>query len=69
VKLNERIKDFRVKAGLTQHQCARVANVPAQRWSWFESDHFANPKMDTMTDIAKALGVSVRDLMGEEFPK
>jgi len=60
--LGERIRQFRRQAGWTQGEFARRANIGRITLSRLESgDH--SPRYRTLVALAKALGVSVTDLL------
>lgn len=59
----ERIKAARVAAGLTQAELSSKLEVPFQSVSQWERGT-RNPKLATIKRIAKALGITVAELMG-----
>lgn len=63
--MNMRIKDFRLKAGLTQKELAAQVGVNNTVISCWESGrHFPRPK--NLSSIANALNCSVDELLSEE---
>ena len=56
------IKELRRKKGLTQAKLAEIAGIRQGVLSYIESGRTKHPRIDTMTAIAKALGVTVDEL-------
>lgn len=65
MNLGERIKARRVELGLTQAQLAELAGVRQPTLSNWESGS-VSPHLVKLSDVARALGVSVADLVAEE---
>ena len=60
----EKIKALRLKAGLTQDQAAKKANMGGRAsWNHIESGRKANVTMQVLGKLARALGVKPRDLI------
>ncbi len=57
------IKKYRKKLGLSQDQLARKANIPYSTYLKIESGYTLNPSIQTIANIAKALGVSLDELI------
>lgn len=57
------IKQLRESRGLTQHQIARVAQLPRPTWANLESGA-ANPTLTVLTKVAGALQVTLEELVG-----
>ena len=72
VTTGQRIKSVREQAGMTQVELANKLNISYQSIGQWERD-IRTPKQSTLTKIAKALGVHLRDLadtsIWEEFDK
>ncbi len=59
-----KIKSLREKAGLSVADAARAAGLKSrQHWQGVESGTAANPTLQTIEAIAKALGVKAKDLL------
>jgi transcriptional regulator with XRE-family HTH domain len=59
-----KLRDLREKAGLTMEQAAKQAGMPSrQRWYEVESGTKPNVTIETLDRMARALGVSARDLL------
>ena len=61
--LASNIKKLREAKGLSQEKLARLADVANNTLIKMESGENINPTLDTLKKVAKALGVSVDDLI------
>jgi DNA-binding XRE family transcriptional regulator len=61
--IQEKIKKYRNKLGISQDRLSKLADVTYNTIIKIESGTNTNPTIDTLTKIAKALGVSVDDLL------
>jgi len=59
----ENIKKYRQAKGLSQDKLSRLADISHATIIKIESGGIQSPTMDTASKIAKALGVSLDDLM------
>src|SRR5689334_18051967 len=66
--LGERIKLEREARGWTRADLAQRAGLTAPYISMLESGKRGNPNLDTLRQLAAALGVTVADLEGEADP-
>ena len=57
------IRELRLKKGLTQDALAKRAGIPQGVLSYIESGKTKHPRIDTLSAIAAALGVSVDKLI------
>jgi transcriptional regulator with XRE-family HTH domain len=57
--LAKKIRDLRIKKGLSQEKLARLADVSYNTVVKIESGESKNPTFQTMAGIAKALGVTL----------
>ena len=62
--LANNIKKLRETKGLSQEKLARLADVANNTLIKMESGENKNPTLDTLKKVAKALDVSVDDLIG-----
>lgn len=62
--INENIKKARENAGISQRELARRIGKTGQYISYLEKNNSANPSIDVLKDIAKALNVDVNILLG-----
>lgn len=65
--LGAHIKKFRITRGMTQAELAYMASVSSQFISNVERGVKANPRLDTLTRVADALGVSVSKLISNSL--
>jgi len=63
--LARRIRELRNKKGLSQEKLARLADVSYNTIVKIESGESENPTIQTMAGIAKALGISLDELIKE----
>lgn len=61
--IGRRIKELRNVKGWSQEDLARNANVPVTTVSKIETGVIKNPSIEKMVKIAKALGVTVDELI------
>jgi len=61
--IGENIKKFRAKLGLTQDDLAKKADIKYTTLTKVESGVVSKPSVQTMAKIAKALGVSIENLI------
>jgi len=61
--ISENIEKIRAKFGLTQDDLAKKADVKYTTLMKVESGTVNKPSVQTMAKIAKALGVSIEDLI------
>jgi len=61
--ISENIKKARAKLGLTQDDLAKKADIKYTTLMKVESGTVNKPSVQTMAKIAKALGVSIEDLL------
>jgi transcriptional regulator with XRE-family HTH domain len=60
----DKIKALREKLGLSQAEAAERAGFAGrQNWYQLESGRAKNPTLDTITAVARALGVKPKDLL------
>ncbi len=64
--ISENIKRLRAKLGLTQDDLAKKADIKYTTLMKVESGTVNKPSVQTMAKIAKALGVSIEELIKQE---
>lgn len=62
-RLRQRVKQLRKERGFTQQDLAEKVDLGYKYYQSLESGRTANPTVDTLEKIAKALGVDVVELM------
>jgi transcriptional regulator with XRE-family HTH domain len=60
-----KIKHLREKKGLSQEKLARIADVSNNTIVNIESGKQKNPTIETVSKIAKALGVAIEELLNK----
>lgn len=60
-----RLRETRLKAGLSQSDLEEISGIPKARLSRYENGHVA-PSIQTLERLAKALGVSEASLLDEQ---
>jgi len=63
--LAKRIRELRIKKGLSQEKLARLADVALNTVVKIEAGESKHPTIQTMAGIAKALDISLDDLAKE----
>lgn len=61
-----RLRDLRIKKGLTQQELSFMSGIAQGVISDIESGATQNPRFDTVIKLAKALGCSVADFIDSE---
>ncbi len=59
----ENIKKYRKKKGITQDKLSKLADITYNTIIKIESGATYNPRVETLKQIANALGVGIDDLM------
>ena len=62
--LSENIKKYRNKLSLTQEALARKADISYNTIIKLESKGITDPRMETLKKLARALGISIDELVG-----
>lgn len=63
MKININLKEMRLEKGLTQKELAKLAKVSISNITQIEQKINKNPYILSLLKIAKALGVSIYDLI------
>ena len=66
--IKDRLKQFRTAAQLTQQELAVQAGLSISAVIHIEAGRVSDPRVSTLTALAKALGVTVDALLGENVP-
>jgi transcriptional regulator with XRE-family HTH domain len=61
----QRLRETRVRAGLSQSDLEEISGIPKARLSRYENGHVA-PSIQTLERLARALNVSEASLLGDE---
>jgi len=65
--LAKKIREIRIKKGLSQEKLARLADIALNTVAKIEAGESRHPTIQTMASIARVLGVSLDDLAKECF--
>ena len=60
------VAKLREKAGISQQELGRLSGVPQGVISTIESGATKHPRTDTAAKLARALGCTIDELLGEE---
>ena len=61
--MGNNVKNFRVKAGLTQSELSKLCKVDRSAVAHWESD--SNPKLSQLLNLAQIFGCTVDELLAE----
>jgi predicted transcriptional regulator len=61
----KRLREMRIKAGLSQSDLEEISGIPKARLSRYENGHVA-PSIQTLERLARALEVSEASLLGDD---
>ena len=61
--IGDKVKLLRNKQGLTQDELARKSDLPYTTLTKIETNVITKPSIQTVTKIAKGLGISIDDLI------
>jgi transcriptional regulator with XRE-family HTH domain len=61
----QRLRQTRIKGGLSQSDLEEISGIPKARLSRYENGHVA-PSIQTLERLANALGVSEASLLGDD---
>ncbi len=61
----QRLREARIRAGLSQSDLEEISGIPKARLSRYENGH-VSPSIHTLERLARALGVSEASLLGDE---
>ena len=61
--IGNKIKQLRIKQGLTQDELARKADLSYTTLTKIETNVITKPSIQTVMKIAKGLGISIDDLI------
>ena len=67
MKFQQRLKELRIKHGLTQEELGKLLGVTGANCTRYETQN-ANPKLATLIKMAQIFGVSVDYLLGVDEP-
>ncbi|MCA9622205.1 MAG: helix-turn-helix transcriptional regulator [Myxococcales bacterium] len=62
-QLGERLRELRLRAGLSASEAGKRANVSRTMWADYEAGRRPNPTISTVAAMASALGVTLVELL------
>lgn len=62
-KFSERLRDLRIKNGLTQEKLAEIANISYKNIQYLEAKKPTCPSLTTLNKLAKAFKISLSKLV------
>ncbi len=65
LRINERLRELRVKSGYTQGQIAKILNIDRSTYSYYEIGK-TTPDVSTLMTLAKVFNISIDELLAEE---
>jgi transcriptional regulator with XRE-family HTH domain len=68
-RFKKRLRELRVKCGLTQEQAAETCGIGYKLYQLYELGIKKNPGLLTLEKIARGYGIGVHELLAPGFPK
>ncbi|HEX3017563.1 MAG TPA: helix-turn-helix domain-containing protein [Caproicibacter sp.] len=65
IKLNERLREIRVKSGYTQCQVSKILNIDRSTYAYYETGK-TRPDVDTLIALTKIFNISLDELLADE---
>ncbi|WP_338597032.1 helix-turn-helix transcriptional regulator [Clostridium baratii] len=65
MKIGDKIKNLRIQKNISQKDFAKQLNIPVSTLANYENNH-REPKLETLSNIATALEISLSDLLNKE---
>ena len=62
-KFSQRIKELRLKRGMTQEELAETADISYKNIQYLESKNPTCPSLITLNKLAKAFGITISQLL------
>jgi len=62
-KFSQRVKELRLKKGMTQEKLAETADISYKNVQYLESKNPTCPSLITLNKIAKAFGITISQLL------
>lgn len=66
IKIGSRIKNLRIRKGISQKDMAEMLDIPRSTYSNYENDN-REPSIETLEKIASILGINTSDLIGTQI--
>jgi transcriptional regulator with XRE-family HTH domain len=65
IRINERLRELRIKSGYTQSQIAKILNVDRSTYSYYEIGK-TTPDVSALITLAKIFNISISELLADE---
>jgi len=65
IRINERLRELRIKSGYTQNQIARILNIDRSTYSYYEIGK-TTPDVSALMTLAKVFNISISELLEDE---
>lgn len=65
IRINERLRELRIKSGYTQNQIARILNIDRSTYSYYEIGK-TMPDVSSFVILAKVFNISISELLADE---
>lgn len=65
IRINERLRELRIKSGYTQNQIAKILNIDRSTYSYYEIGK-TMPDISVLLTLAKIFNISINELLADE---
>ncbi|MCI1965958.1 MAG: helix-turn-helix domain-containing protein [Oscillospiraceae bacterium] len=65
IRINERLRELRIKSGYTQNQIAKILNIDRSTYSYYELGK-TTPDVSALIILAKVFNISINELLADE---
>lgn len=65
IRINERLRELRIKSGYTQNQIAKILNIDRSTYSYYEIGK-TMPDISVLLTLAKIFNISISELLADE---
>lgn len=65
IRINERLRELRIKSGYTQNQIARILNIDRSTYSYYEIGK-TTPDVSSLMVLAKVFNIPINELLEDE---
>ena len=65
LRINERLRELRVKSGYTQNQIAKILNIDRSTYSYYEIGK-TTPDISVLVTLAKVFNIPINELLADE---
>ena len=65
IRIDERLRELRIKSGYTQNQIAKILNIDRSTYSYYEIGN-TTPAISVLLTLAKIFNISISELLADE---